>query len=226
MNIENLIRNCELEINQLNHYQPNPFYVEYFFRRFLHNVNLINDLIFKEADIDFGLFCKGNISQDSFIKKAKEKNDLKALEFSSWFSKNNNIINEQIFTKFINHFSMLEKKKNQFPQIKIMLRSQDRYENDIHLPVYIRLSNNKIISKEELKIEINRQSPLFLKLINTKRMKNKEPKIKQDEIIVSTFIDFEGREIEIGHSAEIYIPIIKRIYDEAIKRIRELTKWG
>ena len=224
MNIDRFFRNCELELNQLKIYEPDPFYVEYFLKKFLHNVNQIREKIFEEADQNFGLFCREKISQQVFYRKAIEKNDLKAIDFSNWFS--NKIENEhiQVFSKFIHHLSQIEKNEKQFPEIKIMLRAKERYQKDINLPISITLNEKKIVSKNQLKIEINRQTPLFLELINQKRRKNQEPLIRQNQITASSFIDFDG-EIEVAYAVETYIPVIKRIYDESIEKIKELTKW-
>jgi hypothetical protein len=48
--------------------------------------------------------------------------------------------------------------------------------------------------------------------------------IRQNQITASSFIDFDG-EIEVAYAVETYIPVIKRIYDESIEKIKELTKW-
>ena len=86
MNIEEAIENCQISLNQIKHYDPDPFYVDYFFNEFIISVNNSLNGIFEEANRDFGLFISKNISEQSFVKKAKTKQDHKAIKFSEWYS--------------------------------------------------------------------------------------------------------------------------------------------
>ncbi len=38
MNIEEKIRDCEYNLNQNNHFNPDPYYVNYFFKAYLQSV--------------------------------------------------------------------------------------------------------------------------------------------------------------------------------------------
>ena len=88
------------------------------------------------------------------------------------------------------------------------------------------MSHEKLRSKEELEIEIKRQLPIFLEIINHKRSKNNEPKVGENQVIASTFLDIEEhKDIEIVYAAEIYIPVVKRLVEESRKKIKELTTW-
>ena len=81
-------------------------------------------------------------------------------------------------------------------------------------------------TKEELNVEIKRQTPVFLEIINHKRMEKNEPKIGKSQIIASTFLNInDHKDIEIIYASEIYIPVIKRLDDESRKKIKELTQW-
>ena len=68
-------------------------------------------------------------------------------------------------------------KMNLLPKIKIMIRAIERYKNDFNQEIKIDLRNGKIISKEQLDIEIKRQTPIFLETINAKRKEKDEPKV-------------------------------------------------
>ncbi len=107
-----------------------------------------------------------------------------------------------------------------------MIRTSDRYKDDVYQQIKVNLSHEKLRSKEELDIEIKRQLPIFLEIINHKRDKNNEPKVGENQVIASTFLDFEECEnIEIVYAAEIYIPVMKRLIEESRKKIKELTTW-
>ena len=58
-----------------------------------------------------------------------------------------------------------------------MMRASNRYKDDINQEIKINLRHKKIRSKEELDIEIKRQSSIFLEMINDKRIKKNEPKV-------------------------------------------------
>ncbi len=107
-----------------------------------------------------------------------------------------------------------------------MIRSVDRYKDDINQQIKINLSNEKLRSKEELDIEIKRQLPIFLEVINHKRKKRNEPKVEKEQVIASAFLDIEDhKDIEITYTSEIYIPVMKRLVEESRNKIKELTTW-
>ncbi len=111
------------------------------------------------------------------------------------------------------------------PKIKIMIRATERYKNDVYQEIKIDLKNGKIISREQLDIEIKRQIPIFLEIINAKRNQNDEAKVTNKKIISSAFVNLEkNNNIEIMYLCQIYTPVIKRLVDESRDKIKELTK--
>ncbi len=89
------------------------------------------------------------------------------------------------------------------------------------------LSNEKLRSKDELQIEINRQLPVFLEVINHKRTENNEPSVNENQVTASAFIDIEDiLDVEVAYAAEIYIPVLIRVIEESRKKIKELTSWN
>jgi len=118
------------------------------------------------------------------------------------------------------------KNKNQtLPQIKIMIRATDRCKDDFNQEIKIKLKNGKIISREELDIEMKRQTPGFLVMINAKRKKKEEQVIKGNKIVASAFLDIEKSNVEIMYVSQIYISVIRRLVDESRDKIKELTEW-
>ena len=116
-------------------------------------------------------------------------------------------------------------KFKKLPDVKIMIRALDRYKDDVNQEIKVPLSNKKLRSKDELEIEIKRQLPIFLEIINHKRREKSEPKVEENQVIASTFLDSENDEnIEIVYAAEIYIPVMKRLVEESRKKIKELTR--
>lgn len=227
MNIEETVKNCEIYLKKIKQYEPDPFYVNYFFNEYINSVNDTLAGIFEEGNRDFGLFISKNISQKKFDEKARIKNDQNALKFSEWYSDKFNQEHERLYPGFIQEICQFKKKFEKLPKIKIMIRASDRYKDDIYQQIEVNLSHEKLNSKEELKIEIRKQLPIFLKIINNKRRKNNEPKVGEKQVIASTFLDVKKyKDIEIIYAAEIYIPVIKRIVEESRKKIKELTKWN
>ena len=227
MSIEKIIDDCKIYQKQIKQYDPDPFYVNHFFSKFIDSVNMVMENIFDEANRDFGLFITEKISQGRFLKKAQEKNDAKAIKFSEWYIDKINQEHKSRFPKAIKKICELKNKQNTLPEIKIMIRAQDRYENDINQQIKVGLNNEKLRSKEELQIEINRQLPVFLQVINHKRTENNEPSVNQNQITTSAFIDIEDIfEIEVAYVAEIYIPVLIRLVEESRKKIKKLTTWN
>lgn len=226
MNIEKTIDDCRIYLKQIKQYEPDPFYVNHFFSEFIDSVNKILEGIFYEANRDFGLFITEKISYQKFLEKAKSKNDSKAMKFLEWYTNKFAQEHKTKFPEAIKKICEFKKKHGKLPEIKIMIRAQDRYENDINQQIMIGLSNEKLRSKEELQIEINRQLPVFLEVINHKRAKNNEPSVNENQITVSAFVDIEDSfEIEIAYASEIYIPLLVRLVKESRRKIKELTSW-
>ncbi|AJM91677.1 hypothetical protein [Nitrosopumilus piranensis] len=224
MNIEKALDDCKIYLNQIKQYDPDPFYVKHFFNKFIDSVNIILEGIFEEANRDFGLFITEKISYEGFHQKAKTKNDVKAVRFSEWYKDKFNQEHSSKLPKMIKKICDLKKYHNTLPEIKIMMRAQDRYEDDINQQIMVGLSHEKLRSKEELKIEMKRQLPLFLEVINHKRKEKSEPSVGENQVITSAFIGVEDV-FEIAYAAEIYIPVLERIVEESRKKIKELTNW-
>ena len=226
MNIEEAIKNCEIYLKQIKQYEPDPYYVDYFFNKYIDSVNDTFTGIFEEGNRDFGLFILENISQKKFDEKARKKDDQNAIKFSEWYSIKYNQEHENPYPNFIKKICQFKNKFEKLPKIKIMIRASDRYKDDIYQQIKVNLSHEKLRSKEELEIEIKRQSPIFLEIINHKRSKNNEPKVGKNQVIASTFLDIEEyKDIEIVYAAEIYIPVVKRLVEESRKKMKELTTW-
>ena len=227
MNVEEAIKNCEIYLKQINQYDPDPYYVNYFFAKFIDSINDTFNIIFEEANRDFGLFISGKISQKKIYEKAKIKNDQKAIKFSEWYLMKFTEEHENPYPNAIKKICQLKEKSGKLPEIKIMIRASDRYKDDINQQIKVNLSNKKLRSKKELGIEIKRQIPIFLEIINHKRSKKNEPKVEENHAIASGFMDIEEHEnIEIAYASEIYIPVMKRLVEESRKKIKELTVWN
>ena len=77
MNVDEAIKNCEIYLKQIKQYDPDPYYVNYFFNEYIISINNIINGIFEEANRDFGLFILKDISKQRFYEKAIEKKDKK-----------------------------------------------------------------------------------------------------------------------------------------------------
>ena len=226
MNIEEEIKKCEIYSKQIKQYDPDPFYVNYFFNKYINSINNIINGIFEEANIDFGLFIKEKISQKEFHEKANIKKDVNALKFSEWFSIKYKKEHENPYPNSMNKICQFKNENESLPKIKIMIRATERYKNDFNQEIKIDLRNGKIISKEQLDIEIKRQTPIFLETINTKRNEKNEPKVTNKQIISSAFVNLEkDNDVEIMYLCQIYTPVIRRLIDESRDKIKELTSW-
>ena len=80
MNIEEEVKKCEIYSKQIKQYDPDPFYVDYFFNKYINSINNIINGIFQEANIDFGLFITGKITLDKFKEKANTKKRYKCFK--------------------------------------------------------------------------------------------------------------------------------------------------
>jgi len=226
MNIEEEIKKCEIYLKQIKQYDPDPFYVNYFFDKYINSINNIINGIFNEANRDFGLFILEKISQKEFHEKANIKKDVNALKFSEWFSIKYKKDHENPYPNFMNKICQFKNKNESLPEIKIMIRATERYKNDFNQEIKIDLRNGKIISKEQLDIEIKRQTPIFLETINAKRNEKNEPKVTKKKIIASAFVNLEkDNDVEIMYLCQIYTPVIRRLIDESREKMKELTSW-
>ena len=225
MNIEETIEKCEISLKQIKQYDPDPFYVNYFFDQYISLKDKIIAGIFEEANRDFGLFLTESITEESFQQKAKSKNDENAIKFSEWFKSKYVEEHKNPYPNFMNEICNFRKKFGKLPDVKIMIRASDRYKDDINQEIQVPLSNKKLRSKNELNIEIERQLPVFLEIINHKRRGRNEPKVENNQIIASTFLDIGNhKNIEIVYTSEIYIPVIKRLIEEARTKIKDLIR--
>ena len=226
MSIEREIENCEIYSKQINQYDPDPFYVNYFFVKYIDTIKKIFDLIFEEANRDFGLFVSEKITYEKFVVKAKEKNEAKAIEFSKWYKEKFLQEHQSSFPNIMKNICQFKNKFQKIPEIKIMIRASNRYKDDINQQISINLNNGKISSKEELIIEIKRQLPIFLEIMNQKRKRKNEPKIDEQQAVAAAFLDIQNhKHVEIVHISEIYIPVIKRLVEDSREKIKELTTW-
>ena len=81
-----MIKDCEIYLDRIKQYDPDPYYVSYFFGKYIDSVNNTYNEILEEANRDFGLFILKNISKDKIYEKAKTKNDKNAIKFVEWYS--------------------------------------------------------------------------------------------------------------------------------------------
>lgn len=225
MNIEEEVEKCEISLKQIKQYDPDPFYVGYFFNRYVGLRNNVITGIFEEADRDFGLFLSDEITEKNFYEKAKLKNDKNAIKFSEWFRSKYAEEHDNAYPNFMDDICNFRNKFKKIPDVRIMIRASSRYKDDINQEIKVPLSNEKLRSKDELEIEIKRQLPIFLEVINHKRREKNEPRVEENQVTASAFCDSENYEnIEIVHAAEIYIPVMKRLVEESRKKIKELNK--
>jgi len=225
MNIEGKIRDCEYNLKQINHFDPDPYYVNYFFKAYLQSVIDVYDEILEEANRDFGLFISGKCTKEKFERKAREKNDQLALKFFTWFEENYENEHNNSYPNFIKKIIYFFKESNHLPKITIKIRANLRYKDDVFQTIQVELSKGKIRSKEELQIEMKRQTPIFLEIINQKRKNKNEPKVAENQIIASAFLEIKNHQVEISHACEIYLPVMKRLLDESRNEIKRLTTW-
>jgi hypothetical protein len=223
MNIEEEIKKCEIFSKQIKQYDPDPFYVNYFFSKYINSIENIINGIFEEANRDFGLFISDKITQRKFNDKAKTKQDFHALKFSEWFSNKYEIEHKNPYPNFMNKIRQFKNMNEKLPEIKIMIRAIERYKDDFYQEIKVDLRNKKIISKEQLEIEVKRQTPIFLEIINKKRNENEEPKVTKKKITSSAFLTLENEQkIEIMYLCQIYTPVIRRLLDESRDKIKEI----
>jgi hypothetical protein len=73
MNIKEKIEECESVLKQIKQFDPDPYYVNYFFNSYLFSANKVYLGIFEEANRDFRLFISGKYNREIFLEKAREK---------------------------------------------------------------------------------------------------------------------------------------------------------
>lgn len=223
MSVEEKLKDCQDNLKQIQYFNPNPFYVNFFLKSYLKSVNHVYDGIFEEANTDFGLFLNEICNKKNFQRKAIDKNDSLALEFCSWFDKYYKNEHEKTYPDFISQILDFFDKNGSLPKISIKILANQKYRNDIIQQIQPDLIKGKLRSKESLEIEIKRNIPLFLNLINQKRKNNNEPKVSESNVIVSSFLDLESYDqIEIPYACEIYLHVLKRIVKESREKIKKV----
>jgi len=226
MDVEERIKDCKYNLKQIKYFNPDPYYVNYFFKNFLQAVSDIYDGIFGQANRDFGLFISEKCTKEKFQRKAIEKKDNLALEFLSWFEKHYKDEHGSQYPNFVKQVLDFLTKHGELPKITIKMLSNQRYDDDIFQEIHVELMDGKIRAKEYLQIEIKRQIPIFLELINQKRKKYDEPKVYENQVISSSFLELENYEdVEIPYACEIYLPVVVRLLEESQKEIKRLTTY-
>lgn len=225
MNIEKEIEESESILKKIKQFEPDPYYVNYYFNSYIFSVNNAYRGIFEDANRDFGLFIS-EYTKDTFLEKANEKNDQKALSFGIWFEKKYDEYHQSGYPNFIKKCCKFQNDGKILPKVKIMISAKERYVNDPNQEIICNMKDGKIGSKEELQIEIRRQLPIFLEIINYKRNNFQEPIINKNQVSVSTFLDIDGNENgNILDASKIYISVLKKLVFEAREKIKELTRW-
>jgi hypothetical protein len=215
---------CNYYLNQIKHFNPDPYYVNHFLQGFIQSVVDVYDGIFEEACRDFGLFDLGKPTKTKFEKNAKKKNDKSALEFFTWFEKNYKNEHDAPYPKFIDKVISVIKKDGELPKLIIKMLAKDRYKDDVVQEIKVGTGNEKI-SLEELQVEIARRAPIFLQIINQKRKENSEPKVSEKQIVASTFLELSNLEsVEIPYACETYLPVLQRIVTESKEEIKRLSR--
>ncbi len=140
MNIEGKIKDCEYNLKQIKHFDPDPYYVNYFFKAYLQSVISVYDEIFEEANRDFGLFISGKCTKEKFEIKAIEKNDQLALKFLSWFKENYENEHYSSYPSFIKKIIYFFKEYDHLPKITIKIRANPRYKDDVFQAIQVGLT--------------------------------------------------------------------------------------
>ena len=205
----------------MKQYEPDPYYISYFLKIYSNSINKIFSGIFEEAISDFGLYISEKINQQTFEKQNQTKKDEKFQQFLDWYNLQQQKIEQKSSSKFIKEITKQNQTKK-IIKIKIMIRAKQRFLDDIFQEIKINLKNGKLTSKEELRLEILKQTPQFLESINVKRKKNREPRVKQNQVVASTFIEINERDFEIVFLAENYFKTITKIIEDSRNKIKEL----
>ena len=175
MSTEQEIKNCEIYLRQIKRYDPDPHYINYFLNKYIISIERVKNQIFEEANTDFGLFISNGVTERKFYEKAKLKNDKEAIKFSEWYFLKQIEKHRNLYPNIMRKICLFKDEFKKLPEIKIMIRASNRYIEDINQQIKVDLNHKKLRSKEELDIEIQRQSPIFLEIINHKRNKKMSP---------------------------------------------------
>ena len=218
------IKDCKYNLTQIIHFNPDPHYVAHFFQEYIHCVVNFYEEILQEANRDFGLFISEKCTVENFERKAIEKNDDIVLKFLVWFKGNRKKEHNGTYANFIKTIASYYSQKKKIPKILIKILADQRYKDDPVHRVVVGLKEGKLKSKDELKIEEKRQTPIFLEIINQKRESMGEPKVNENQVILSTFLEIKNLEdIEIPQACEIYISVMNRFLEDSRKKIKQLT---
>ena len=218
------IKDCKYNLTQIIHFNPDPHYVAYFFQEYIHCVIKFYEEILQEANGDFGLFISEKCTVENFEKKSIEKNDETALKFLSWFKENYKKEHNGAYANFIKTIISYYSQKKKIPKILIKILADQRYKDDPVQRVIVGLKEGKLKSKDELKIEVKRQTPIFLEIINQKRESMGEPKVNESQVISSTFLELKNLEdVEIPQACEIYISVMIRFLEDSRRKIKKLA---
>ncbi|WP_420546214.1 hypothetical protein [Nitrosopumilus sp.] len=221
MEVEREIENCQVCLDKLKQYDPDPYYVSFFFNQYTNAIENITNGIIEEADRDFGLFVQGKISYETFQKKAKYKNDLNAIKFAEWFFEKYEEEHTNLYPSIMRKILNFKETFQKIPRIKLMIKPRERYDGDINHEIKINQKPNK---RENLMVYIDKQIPLFLEIINCKRNQNKQSKLKKNHTYASACIDIEEhKDIDVFYMAEIYLFTIQRFVNETRMKIKKLT---
>jgi len=226
MNVEEKIRDCEYNLKQIKYFNPDPYYVNYFFKDYLKSVIGVYDAIFGEANRDFGLSISGKCTKEKFVSKVRDRNDHLALKFFSWFEIHYKNEHDNSYPHFIKKVLDFFVEYEDIPKITIKILSNQRYKDDIVQEIQVDLTKGKIRSKETLQIEINRQATTFLEIVNKKRKSNDEPQVSKNQVISSAFLELENYDVEISYACEIYLSVLIRFLEESRKEIKKLITWA
>ena len=205
----------------MKQYEPDPYYINYFLNTYINSINKIFSGIFEGAASDFGLFISGKINQQAFEEKNQIKKDKVINQFLDWYKFQHINTEGKLSSKFFKEITQLYQTKKAL-KIKIMIRAKQRLLDDIFQEIEIILKNGKLISKEELRLEILKQSTFFLESINAKRKENREPLVKKNQIIPNTFVEIDERDFEIIYCSENYLKTATKIVQDSRKKIKEL----
>ncbi len=224
MDAGELIEGCKAEAVQIGNYDPDPYYVGYFFRSYLGLVARAYGCIFEEAARDFGLpVDRGGMG--GFREKSVLKNDPGAVEFVSWYGERFEREHRGGYPGAMRAIAGAYGRHKRLPPIRIMIRARERCRDDVPHPVRVGLRGGKLRSRGELAVEVNRQIPAFLKAINRKRRENGEPAVAGDCVVASAFFECHGG-FEIAYAARVYVRTVERMVSDSRRKITELASRG
>ncbi len=258
-----LIQECTKYAKQIKLHDPDPYYVKYCFSEYLKSVDVVINDIFASADVDFGVFSPQPVTRNSFathiVQKYNKYQNSLAFKFLRWFDEQ---YNGQWHTGTYPFMMRITRDvfriTRKIPRVKIMLRPKHRYKDDptFELSTVGLTSDDKLHSKDALRIQMNRYMPIFLDLVNHKRQQQNEPVVSAKQVVASAFAIVDDTSVicgnqhinypqqykydalidltvlprttikmEIGHAAELYTHLIKRMRSESSAYIKQLIKY-